>query len=71
MYAEERLHYVRVYLKQKFKKTYNGFLEIPNRSAIGYEQYTNPSVRNDRSTNVNNRSPVRGPLRGCHRATEE
>ncbi|CAF4095494.1 unnamed protein product, partial [Rotaria magnacalcarata] len=47
------------------------FLETSNRAAIGYEQQPNPSIRNDRSTNANNRSPVRGPLRGSHRATEE
>ncbi len=47
------------------------FLETSNLAAIGYDQYTNPSMRHDRGTNVNNRSPVRGPLRGSHRATEE
>ncbi|CAF1923473.1 unnamed protein product [Rotaria magnacalcarata] len=46
-------------------------LQTSNRAAIGYEQQPNPSIRNDRSTNANNRSPVRGPLRGSHRATEE
>lgn len=45
--------------------------EASNRAAIGYEQYTNAPMRTDRATNANNRSPVRGPLRGSHRATEE
>lgn len=46
-------------------------LETSSRAGLGYEQYTNSSTRNDRSTNINNRSPVRGPLRVSHRATEE
>jgi len=53
------------------KKLSNGFLETTNRAAIGYDQYTNPSMRHDHGTNVNNRSSVRGPLRVSHRATEE
>ena len=47
------------------------FLKTSNRAAISYDQYTNPSMRNDGGTNVTNRSPIRGPLRGSHRANEE
>jgi len=47
-------------------------IEATNRPAIGYEQYANPSARSGAGgTNANHRSPVRGPLRGSHRATEE
>jgi hypothetical protein len=44
------------------------FIEAPNRPAIGYEQNANQTTRGEGGTN---RSPVRGPLRGSHRATEE
>lgn len=54
-----------------FFHVYILFLEAPNRPAIGYDQNTNQSTRSGNGTNASNRSPVRGPLRGSHRATEE
>ena len=47
-------------------------IEAPNRPAIGYEQNTSSLARGGGGGASNNhRSPVRGPLRGSHRATEE
>lgn len=45
-------------------------LEGSNRPAIGYGQSNNAMGRAS-GTNASNRSPVRGPIRGSHRATEE